>query len=70
MREASTALINLAERVPGGLGDMRRPLMSASDVSPAKPVGEAAVAEQREAAQASLYDAANDDTEGAERPLS
>ncbi len=31
VREAATALIDLAERVPGGLGEVRRPLLSASD---------------------------------------
>ncbi|MGB7877232.1 MAG: DivIVA domain-containing protein [Ilumatobacteraceae bacterium] len=31
VREAATALVDLAERVPGGLGEVRRPLLSASD---------------------------------------
>ncbi len=31
VREAATALIDLADRVPGGLGEVRRPLLSASD---------------------------------------
>ena len=31
VREAATSLIDLAERVPGGLGEVRRPLLSASD---------------------------------------
>lgn len=31
MREAATALTDIAERVPGGLGDVRAPLLSASD---------------------------------------
>ena len=31
VREAATALIDLSDRVPGGLGDVRRPLLSASD---------------------------------------
>lgn len=30
LREASVALLDLVERVPGGLGDLRRPLLSAS----------------------------------------
>lgn len=30
LREASVALLDLVERVPGGLGEMRRPLLSAS----------------------------------------
>lgn len=33
LREASVALLDLVERVPGGLGDMRRPLLSASGSS-------------------------------------
>jgi cell division septum initiation protein DivIVA len=31
LREAATTLIELTERVPGGLGEVRRPLLSASD---------------------------------------
>lgn len=31
LREAATAMIDISERVPGGLGDVRRPLLSASD---------------------------------------
>ena len=31
LREAATTLMDLTERVPGGLGDARRPLLSASD---------------------------------------
>ncbi|MEL6894012.1 MAG: DivIVA domain-containing protein [Actinomycetota bacterium] len=31
IREAATALIDLTERVPGGLGEVRAPLLSASD---------------------------------------
>ena len=30
-REAATSLLDLTEKVPGGLGEVRRPLMSASD---------------------------------------
>jgi DivIVA domain-containing protein len=33
VRDVATALQELADRVPGGLGDMRRPLLSASDES-------------------------------------
>ncbi|HEY3486071.1 MAG TPA: DivIVA domain-containing protein, partial [Ilumatobacteraceae bacterium] len=33
LREAATSLLDLAERVPGGLGDVRRPLISAADES-------------------------------------
>jgi DivIVA domain-containing protein len=33
VRDAATALQELADRVPAGLGDMRRPLLSASDES-------------------------------------
>jgi DivIVA domain-containing protein len=31
VRDAATSLMEVAERVPGGLGDIRRPLLSASD---------------------------------------
>ncbi len=31
LREAASALVELTERVPGGLGEVRRPLLSASD---------------------------------------
>ena len=31
LREAATTLMDLTERVPGGLGEVRRPLLSASD---------------------------------------
>jgi DivIVA domain-containing protein len=33
LRDAATALHDLVDRVPGGLGEMRRPLLSASDES-------------------------------------
>jgi DivIVA domain-containing protein len=31
LRQAASALLDISERVPGGLGDVRRPLLSASD---------------------------------------
>ena len=31
LREAATSMIDIAERVPGGLGEVRPPLLSASD---------------------------------------
>ncbi len=31
LRDAATSMIEITERVPGGLGEVRRPLMSASD---------------------------------------
>lgn len=31
VREAATSLLDVAERVPGGMGEVRRPLLSASD---------------------------------------
>lgn len=31
LREAATSLLDLTERVPGGMGEVRRPLLSASD---------------------------------------
>ncbi len=35
LREAATTLLDLTERVPGGMGEVRRPLLSAADDSPA-----------------------------------
>jgi DivIVA domain-containing protein len=35
LREAATTLLDLVERVPGGLGEVRRPLLSAADDEPA-----------------------------------
>jgi DivIVA domain-containing protein len=34
LREAASSLVDITERVPGGLGEVRRPLMSASDDEP------------------------------------
>lgn len=40
LREAASALVDITERVPGGLGEVRRPLLSASDDEPAWANGE------------------------------
>ena len=37
LRQAASSLLDISERVPGGLGDVRRPLLSASD-DPASPL--------------------------------
>ena len=37
LREAATTMIDVAERIPGGLGEVRRPLLSASDDATDKP---------------------------------
>ncbi len=34
LREAATALVDITERIPGGIGEVRRPLLSASDDEP------------------------------------
>jgi DivIVA domain-containing protein len=34
LREAATSLVDITERIPGGLGEVRRPLLSASDDEP------------------------------------
>jgi DivIVA domain-containing protein len=34
LRDAATSLVDIADRVPGGLGEVRRPLLSASDDEP------------------------------------
>jgi len=38
LREAATSLVDITERIPGGLGEARAPLLSASDDEPASPV--------------------------------
>lgn len=38
LRDAATSLIDITERVPGGLGEARAPLLSASDDEPTSPV--------------------------------
>jgi len=38
LRDAATSLIDMTERVPGGLGEARAPLLSASDDEPTSPV--------------------------------
>jgi len=43
LRDAIASLQDLVERVPGGLGDVRRPLLSASAPEPEPTVGDAAV---------------------------
>jgi DivIVA domain-containing protein len=35
LRDAATSLVDITERIPGGLGEVRRPLLSASDDEPA-----------------------------------
>lgn len=44
LRQAASALLDVSERVPGGLGDVRRPLLSASD-DPAPPLESRTAAE-------------------------
>lgn len=38
LREAATSLVDITERIPGGLGQARGPLLSASDDEPTSPV--------------------------------
>jgi len=38
LRDAATSLIDITERIPGGLGEARAPLLSASDDEPTSPV--------------------------------
>jgi DivIVA domain-containing protein len=64
LRDAAVSLQDLIERVPGGLGEMRRPLLSASaeTVLPASsPIAEASPAAAGQAADASPYDERGDD---------
>jgi DivIVA domain-containing protein len=70
LRDAAVSLQDLIERVPGGLGEMRRPLLSASNetVLPASspgaeaaPVAEQAEVDADEAGNTSPYDERDDD---------
>jgi len=38
LREAATSLVDITERIPGGLGEARAPLLSASDDEPTSPL--------------------------------
>ena len=58
VRDAATALIDVADRVPGGLGDVRRPLLSASDDD--TPTGLAASGSQMDAADDAEVDSGSD----------
>jgi vacuolar-type H+-ATPase subunit H len=44
LREAATSLVDITERIPGGLGEVRRPLLSASDDEPTWSTGAATTA--------------------------
>lgn len=59
IREAATSLVDITERIPGGLGEARTPLLSASDDEPTSPVAITALA---------AHDLADDDLVGAEDP--
>jgi DivIVA domain-containing protein len=63
VREAATSLLELTERVPGGLGDVRGPLLSASDDD----TGEIIVEEQAELLI--VTDVADDDVDVADREV-
>jgi DivIVA domain-containing protein len=63
VREAATSLLELTERVPGGLGDVRSPLLSASDDD----TGEIVVDEQTELLI--VTGAAVDGVDGADDPI-
>lgn len=65
LREASVALLDLVERVPGGLGEMRRPLLSASGQEPDESASSSAVpadmVESDVGQQEAEYESATDD---------
>jgi len=65
LREAATSLIDITERVPGGLGEARAPLLSASDDEPTSPV-EAIVAATDEPKWDLADDGDGDDGDGDE----
>jgi cell division initiation protein len=60
LREAATSIIDIAERVPGGLGATRAPLLSASDdepdVEPERSVGAVAVSSEPNSFESELAD--------------
>ena len=51
VREAATSLLDVADRVPGGLGDVRAPLLSASDDDAADDVDEVVAATNDDGAE-------------------
>ena len=59
IREAATSLVDITERIPGGLGEARTPLLSASDDEPTSPVAITLLA---------AHDLADDELVGAEDP--
>lgn len=77
LREAATSLQDLVERVPGGLGVLRRPLLSASDTAgPARESAEAGPVDEpglrsssSGASDASAATTASDDTESIAAPV-
>lgn len=65
VREAATSLLDIAERVPGGLGDVRAPLLSASDDDQTAAMEDMARTDaEREAGHAAI----DDDTGDLPRP--
>ena len=45
LRDAATSIVGIVERVPGGLAEVRPPLLSASDDEPVEPADEASTAD-------------------------
>ena len=65
LREAATTLLDLVERVPGGLGQTRRPLISGSDEEPTEAVVASSTfsyAETAQPAETSVDDDADHDS--------
>ena len=62
IREAATSLVDITDRIPGGLGESRRPLLSASDDESSTPVGaESEIVEPEDDALLIIADIADDE---------
>ncbi|MGI9644819.1 MAG: DivIVA domain-containing protein [Ilumatobacteraceae bacterium] len=66
LREAATSMVELTERVPGGLGEVRRPLLSASDDDDEHDAEPAIEGSGDESPQWSANDEAESDADGAD----
>ncbi len=68
LREAATSLVDMTERIPGGLGDARPPLLSASDdeSAPSDVHGDDHVGDAADVSDTDVHDAAPSDTADAD----
>lgn len=63
VRDAASSLMEVAERVPGGLGDIRRPLLSASDDESEEPADQQAGSEAQDPTEAIIVTDDDDEVE-------